>query len=194
MIVAEPSTVTASIGVFGMWPVASDLLNTLGIKVERITAGANAGMYSSYLSPTPAQRVVIGRELDTVYADFTRQVADARKLSPAQMDSVARGRVFTGIDAKRLGLIDELGGLRLAFDIAKAKAGIDESHAIEVRDFPADSDRWQRVLDRVLRLAGIDARAPQIRAPKEVRETLAHFGLVARPGNVRLPPLPPLWR
>jgi len=194
VIVADPATITGSIGVFGMWPVASDLLTTLGIRVDRVGVGANAGMYSPYRAPTPAQRAAIGRELDTVYTDFTRQVADARKFDPAQVDAVARGRIFTGIDAKRAGLVDELGGLQLAVGIAKAKAGIDENRPIEIRRFPADGDRWQRILDRVLRLSGMDARGPQIRAPKEVRETLARFGLFAHQGNVRLPPLPPLWR
>jgi protease-4 len=194
VIVAEPSTVTGSIGVFGMWPVATDLLTMLNMKVERVGAGANAGMYSSYRTPTAAQRAAIGRDLDTVYADFTRQVADARKFDAAKIDTVARGRVFTGTDAKRAGLVDEIGGLQLAFSIAKAKAGIDQARSIEVRPFPAGSDRWQRLLDKAMKLTGIDAKGPQIRAPKEVREALARVGIYSRPGNVRLPPLPPLWR
>jgi protease-4 len=194
VIVAEPSTVTGSIGVFGMWPVATDLLNMLNVKVERVGVGANAGMYSSFRTPTASQRAAIGRDLDTVYADFTRQVADARKLDPAKIDAVARGRIFTGIDAKRAGLVDELGGLQLALGIAKAKAGIDEARPIEVRPFPAGSDRWQRLLDRAMKLTGIDAKGPQIRAPKQVREALARVGVYSRPGNLRLPPLPPLWR
>jgi protease-4 len=193
VIVAEPSTVTGSIGVFGMWPVASELMTMLNVKVERVGAGANSGMYSSFRTPTAAQRAAIGRELDAVYTDFTRQVADARKFDAAKIDTVARGRVFTGVDAKRAGLVDELGGLQLALSIAKAKAGIDEAKPIEVRRFPADNDRWQRLLGRALKLAGLDAKGPQIRAPKEVREALARVGVYSRPGNVRLPPLPPLW-
>jgi protease-4 len=194
VIVAEPASITASIGVFGMWPVADGLLNTLGIKMERISVGTNAGMYSSYLPPTAAQRTAIGRELDAVYADFTRQVGEARKLDAGKVDAAARGRVFTGTDARRVGLIDELGGLQLALSIAKAKAGIDEGKQIEVRRFPAEGDRWQKIADRLMRLVGIDARGPQIRAPREVRDTLARLGIFARPGNARLPPLPPLWR
>ncbi len=194
VIVAQATTITGSIGVFGMWPVAADLLASLGIKVERLAVGANAGMYSIFQPPTPAQRAAIGRELDTIYADFTRQVGEARKLDAGRLDAAARGRVFTGVDARRAGLVDELGGLQLALSIAKAKAGIEESRTIEIRRFPDESDRLQRIVDRLLRLAGIDAMAPQVRAPREVRETLARFGITARPGNVRLPPLPPLWR
>ena len=88
----------------------------------------------------------------------------------------------------------ELGGLQLALSLAKAKAGIDEGRPIRVRRFPAEDDRWHKIVDRVMRLVGVDARGPTIRAPREVRETLARFGVAARPGNVRLPPLPPLWK
>jgi protease-4 len=194
VIVAQPTTITASIGVFSIWPVTSELLTSLGIRVERLSIGTNAGMYSPFQAPTPAQKAAVARELDTVYAEFTRQVGEARKLDGAKLDAAARGRVLSGEDAKKAGLVDELGGLQLALNIAKAKAGIDESRQVEIHRFPAESDRWQKVLERVLKLAGLDAKAPTIRAPREVRETLARFGVVARPGNVRLPPLPPLWR
>ena len=194
VIVAQPTTITASIGVFTIWPVASELLASLGVKVERISVGANAGMYSTFQPPTTAQRAIVGRELDTVYREFTRQVGEARKLTGGRLDAAARGRVFSGIDAKRAGLVDELGGLQLALSIAKAKAGIDETRHVEIHRFPDEHDRWQRIVDRLFRLAGVDDSGPTIRAPREVREALARMGIVARPGNVRLPPLPPLWR
>ena len=194
VIVAQPTTITASIGVFGVWPVATGLLASLGINVERLSVGTNAGMYSMFQPPTAAQRVSISRQLDEIYAEFTRQVGEARKLEGSRLDAVARGRVFSGIDAKKAGLIDELGGLQLALNIAKGKGGIDEARQVELRAYPPESDRWQKVVDRLLRLAGIDAQGPTVRAPREVRDTLARFGIVARPGNVRLPPMPPLWR
>jgi protease-4 len=194
VIVAQPTTITASIGVFGIWPVATGLLASLGVNVERLSVGTNAGMYSVFQPPTTAQRTAIQRQLDEIYADFTRQVGEARKLEGKRLDAAARGRVFSGIDAKKAGLIDELGGLQLALNIARAKGGIDESRQVELRAYPPDSGRWQKVVERVLRLAGIDAAGPTIRAPREVRDTLARFGIVAHPGNVRLPPLPPLWR
>ena len=192
VIVAQPTTITASIGVFTVWPVASELLASLGVKVDRLSVGTNAGMYSTFQPPTAAQRAIVSRELDTVYREFTRQVGEARKLSGGRLDDAARGRVFSGVDAKRAGLVDELGGLQLALSIAKAKAGIDETRRIEIRRYPDDHDRWQRILDRVFRLAGVNA-GPAVRLPREVREALTKVGIVARPGNVRLPPMPPLW-
>jgi protease-4 len=193
VIVAEPATITGSIGVFGIWPVASELLDTLGVKFERLSTGGNAGMYSTYQAPTEAQKAVINKALDLIYADFTRQVGEARKLDPAKVDAAARGRVFSGVDAKQAGLVDELGGLQLALQIAKAKAGIDEGQPIRVRPFPPENDRWQKLADRVMRLAGVDSSAPMLKAPRELRDALARFGISSRPGNVRLPPLPPLW-
>jgi protease-4 len=194
VIVAQPGTITGSIGVFGIWPVASELLETLGVRVERLRTGSNAGMYSVFQAPNQGQQQAINRVLDVIYADFTRQVGEARKLDAVRLDAAARGRVFTGIDAKRAGLVDELGGLQLALSIAKAKAGIDEGRSIQVRRFPADSDRWQKIVDRVMRMAGVESSGPAIRAPREIRDLLARFGIAGRPGNVRLPPLPPLWR
>jgi protease-4 len=193
VIVAEPTTITASIGVFSIWPVASELLASIGVNVDRLKVGTNAGMYSPFQAPTPAQKAAVARELDTIYQEFTRQVSEFRKLDGEKLDAAARGRVFSGNDAKKAGLIDELGGLELALNIAKAKAHIDESKTIELRRFPPQSDRWQKLVDRVLRLAGLDTDGSSVRAPREVREALARFGIVGRPGNVRLPPMPPLW-
>ena len=130
-------------------------------------------MYSVFQPPTAAQRAAIQRQLDVIYADFTRQVGEARKLEGSRLDAAARGRVFSGIDAKKAGLIDELGGLQLALNIAKAKGGIDEARQVELRAFPPDTDRWQKVVDRLLRLAGIDAARPDgprpARGPRHAR-------------------------
>ena len=194
VIVAQPGTITGSIGVFGIWPVASELLETLGVRVERLATGPNAGMYSPFQAPSATQRQSISRVLDVIYADFTRQVGEARKLDASRIDAAARGRIFTGIDARRAGLVDELGGLHLALNIAKAKADLDEGQPIRVRRFPVEDDRLLKVLDRVLKLVGVESRGPVIRAPREIRDVLARFGIAGRPGNVRLPPLPPLWR
>lgn len=193
VIVAQPTTITASIGVFSIWPMAQELLTSLGVNVERVSVGRNAGMHSTFQPPTPAQRAAVNRELDVIYAAFTAQVAESRNLDANRIDAAARGRVFSGIDAKRAGLVDELGGLQLAFNIAKAKAGIDEGRKVQIRRYPDDSDRLQRFIDRLFKLAGVTA-SPNLAMPREMRELLAKFGVAARPGNVRLPPLPPLWR
>jgi protease-4 len=193
VIVAQPTTITASIGVFSIWPMAQELLTSLGVNVERVSVGRNAGMHSTFQPPTPAQRAAVNRELDIIYAAFTTQVAESRNLDANRIDAAARGRVFSGTDAKSAGLVDELGGLQLALNIAKAKAGIGEGRKVEIRRYPDDGDRFQRLIDRMFKLAGVTA-SPNMAMPREVREALAKFGVATRPGNVRLPPLPPLWR
>ncbi|MBR2819413.1 MAG: S49 family peptidase [Reyranella sp.] len=193
VIVAQPTTITASIGVFSIWPMAHELLASLGVNVERVSVGTNAGMYSPFQSPSPAQQRAVNRELDTIYSEFTRVVADARKLNADRLDAAARGRVFSGVDAKKAGLIDELGGLQLALSIARAKAGIDETKRVELRRYPDETERWQRLFGRLFKLASSDA-GQTIRLPREAREALARLGITTRPGNVRLPPLPPLWQ
>ncbi|MDP3241685.1 MAG: signal peptide peptidase SppA, partial [Reyranella sp.] len=193
VIVAQPTTITASIGVFSIWPMAQELLTSLGVNVERVSVGRNAGMHSTFQPPTPAQRAAVNRELDVIYAAFTTEVAESRNLDANRIDAAARGRVFSGTDAKQAGLVDELGGLQLALNIAKAKAGIGEGRKVEIRRYPDEGDRWQRMIDQLFKLSGV-ASAPGVGMPREVREALAKFGIAARPGNVRLPPLPPLWR
>ena len=93
------------------------------------------------------------------------------------------------------GLIDELGGLQLALNIAKAKAGIDESRPGRAPPLSRPNPTaGRRSWTACCGWPASTPRVPTVRAPREVRETLARFGIVGRPGNVRLPPLPPLWR
>ena len=193
VIVAQPTTITASIGVFSIWPMAHELLTSLGVNVERVSVGTNAGMYSPFQPPSPAQQRAVSRELDTIYSEFTRIVADARNLNADRLDAAARGRVFSGIDAKKAGLVDELGGLQLALNIARAKAGIDETKRVELRRYPDETERWQRLFGHLFKLVSSDA-GQTVRLPREAREVLARLGITTRPGNVRLPPLPPLWQ
>ena len=86
-----------------------------------------------------------------------------------------------------------IASLALAQLTAKAKAGIDETRKVEIRRYPDETDRIQRIVDSLLKLVGVTA-TPSMGMPREVREALAKFGVATRPGNVRLPPLPPLWR
>jgi len=164
-----------------------------GVPTEIRDKDATAASLSRVVHTDPTDGFTTQHQIDARFHASKNFAWVARKLDPAKVDAAARGRVFSGADAKQAGLIDELGGLQLALQIAKAKAGIDEGHPIRVRRFPPENDRWQKLADRVMRLAGLDSRAPSLRAPREIREALAHFGIAERPGNVRLPPLPPLW-
>jgi len=138
IIVAEPNTITGSIGVFGLMINAKELLNNkLGINVETVKFGEYADLGSIDRPLTSAERAIIQRGVDRIYDDFITKVAEGRKLNKEQVDSIAQGRVWAAIDAKKIGLVDEFGGLDKAIAIAKTKAKITDCRII---NFPEMKD------------------------------------------------------
>jgi len=124
-IVAEPSTLTGSIGVFGGKFAIGPALARFGVDIRQIGVGnPNAGAYGMGQEFTPEQHAVISRWMDTIYENFVQRVATGRKLPIDRVRQIARGHVWTGAQAKQLGLVDELGGFYEAVDKAKALAGI----------------------------------------------------------------------
>ena len=138
VIVAEPNTITGSIGVFGLMINAKELLNNkLGINVETVKFGEYADLGSIDRPLTTAERAIIQRGVDRIYDDFITKVAEGRKLKNEQVESIAQGRVWAAIDAKKIGLVDEFGGLDKAIAIAKTKAKITDCRII---NFPEMKD------------------------------------------------------
>jgi protease-4 len=138
VIVAEPNTITGSIGVFGLMINAKELLNNkLGINVETVKFGEYADLGSIDRPLTIAERAIIQRGVDRIYDDFITKVAEGRKLKKEQVDSIAQGRVWAAVDAKKIGLVDEFGGLDKALAIAKTKAKITDCRII---NFPELKD------------------------------------------------------
>jgi protease-4 len=125
-IFAEPTTITGSIGVFGMIPYTGKMFeNYLGITFDRASTNANAGM-SLNRKLTPKELESIQNEVDEIYDQFLGRVAEGRKMTKEQVNVIARGRVWTGFDAKKIGLVDELGGLNDAIAFAAKEAKIKE--------------------------------------------------------------------
>lgn len=124
VIVALPSTITGSIGVFGGKFVLRDLLERLGLTTGTVERGERSRMYSARRGFSAAERERLAAALDQIYDDFVAKVAQGRGRTVAEVESVARGRVWTGRDARRIGLVDELGGLREAVRIARSRAGL----------------------------------------------------------------------
>jgi protease-4 len=132
-IFAEPTTITGSIGVFGlMFNVQKLLNNKLGIYVDTVKTNALADIGSSTRSMTMQERQIIQNGVERVYATFIGRVAEGRKKSTADIDSIGQGRVWSGSDAKDLGLVDELGGLNDAINYAAKKANIDKYRILEL--------------------------------------------------------------
>jgi protease-4 len=127
VIVAQPGTITGSIGVFMGKPVLRELFGRAGVATDTVADGAGADIATMFSSSRPfseAEWARINEWLDAVYADFTQKVADGRRLPPERVHELARGRVWTGADAIANGLADEAGGLREAIAIARKRAGL----------------------------------------------------------------------
>lgn len=131
-IVAQPATLTGSIGVFGGKFLLSGLLKKLGVHVGNITTSENATMWSFTESFTPSQWIKLNAMMDDIYQIFTSRVAQDRHMTMEQVEKVARGRVWTGEQALALGLVDQLGGLPTAIALAKKEAGLPPTTGIAV--------------------------------------------------------------
>ncbi|MBJ7341123.1 signal peptide peptidase SppA [Mycolicibacterium sp.] len=138
-IVANPGTLTGSIGVVTGKLVARDLKERLGIGFDSVRTNRNADAWSVNAPFTDEQHSHVEAEADLFYTDFVQRVAAGRGMTPEAVDAVARGRVWTGADAKERGLVDELGGLRTAIDRAKVLAGFDADTEVKLVGLPGSS-------------------------------------------------------
>jgi len=136
-IVAEPASITGSIGVFGGKIVLAQLWKKLGVNWESVSVGDHARMWSPNAAFSPQEKARFDSMLDSIYEAFIAHVMEGRKMTRAQVLAVAEGRVWTGRQAKEKGLVDELGGLDKAVELAKAAAKLPPTEEIPVERFPA---------------------------------------------------------
>ena len=134
-IVALPGTITGSIGVLGGKQVVHDALARIGVNRESVAAGRRAAMFSTDRPFDDEEWQVVEAWLDEVYADFTTKAARDRSMAYEELERHARGRVWTGADAHGLGLVDEMGGLDRAVEIACARAGL-ARNKVNARPYP----------------------------------------------------------
>ena len=140
-IVANPGTITGSIGVITGKLVARELKDRLGVGWDALRTNTNADAWSPNAPFTPEQHTMVEAEADLFYNDFVARVAQARGMSFAEVDAVARGRVWTGADARERGLVDELGGLRTAVRRATVLADLDADAEVRLVGYPGSSVR-----------------------------------------------------
>ncbi len=138
-IVANPGTITGSIGVVTGKLVARDLKDRLGIGSDSVRTNRNADAWSLNKPFTDEQHAHVEAEADLFYTDFIERVAQGRDMAVDAVDAVARGRVWTGADAKERGLVDELGGLRTAVERAKVLAGFEADTDVKLVSLPGSS-------------------------------------------------------
>lgn len=182
-IVADPGTLTASIGVFGghlnmdgFWR------DKLGVTFGRLDSNRNAAIYGGLQDWTDEQRAIVNRMLDRIYGQFTSLVARNRKMTREQVDAMGEGRVFTGQQALDKGLVDEIGGFDEAVALAKKLAGISPETAVRLVDYPKPEPWWRRILERGAGENGTRAALAELHRAWQTGE-------LAMPGVVWLPPL-----
>lgn len=147
-IVAEPGTITASIGVLGGKMLTSGLWDKVGLSWDEVHDGEKATMFTGTHDYTPAEWGRFQAWLDRVYVDFTGKVADGRKLPKEKVLEIAKGRIWSGQDAKNLGLVDELGGYDTALKLAKKAANIPDGDEVKIVVYPRPKTFLEALLQR----------------------------------------------
>ena len=135
-VVAQPGTLTGSIGVVMGKFALGGTMEKLGVGVDGVESGAYAGMLSPVRPYSEKERARVMEQMQATYDTFVEKVADARASTPEKIDAIAQGRVWTGRQARELGLVDELGGLWTAIDIAKQRAKIDPGRQVQLEVYP----------------------------------------------------------
>lgn len=144
-IVALPVTLTGSIGVFGVVPEFGTLLRSrLGITTDTVATNANASGLGIFRPMSPTSRAMMQRNVESFYVNFCMRVATGRGLEVEYVDSIARGRVWTGAEAQKIGLVDELGGMERAMALAAEEAGM-KTYSVVV--YPSKKDLMTQIMD-----------------------------------------------
>jgi protease-4 len=175
-IVAQPATLTGSIGIVFSHANIEGLLGKLGIRTETVSRGAYARLLSPANSWSPEERQQVQRLAENLYDTFTQKVAQGRHMEVSEVDAVGRGRVWTGAQAKENGLVDELGGLTTALRVAKEQIKLSANTAVELIFFPKPRGLVMTLLERL----GMQAQVP---LPEPLRRVADQLLLLAREGS-----------
>lgn len=145
-IVAQPGTITASIGVLGGKFLSSGFWKKVGLSWDQVHEGANATIWTSTMDYSPQEWARFEAWLDRVYADFTTKVADGRHLPKDKVLQIAKGRIWSGSDARNLGLVDDLGGFDEAISLVKKAIGVAPAEDVKIEVFPRKKSLLQSLL------------------------------------------------
>ena len=189
-IVAEPATITGSIGVIsGKFNLRGFWDDWVGVHRDQIKRGENADLFTDYQGFTDAQRSRIREQISAFYKEFVHKAATGRKRTDQEIEKVARGRIWSGEQAKSIGLIDEVGGLREAIAIAKKRAGITAAEAVSIDVYPRKKTLLQALSSQdetdlfAAKLPGPLAPLVKTAAEFEIRRRIAGEGIVLWTGE-----------
>jgi protease IV len=147
-IFAEPNTLTGSIGVFGVIPNMGNFFkNKLGITFDAVKTNKYADYITVSRAMQPYETRVLTNQIENIYQVFIGHVAEGRKMTKEQVDSIGQGRVWSGIDAKRIGLVDELGGIEKAVEAAAKMAGLEH---YKIVDYPKFKDPFTQIFEEIM--------------------------------------------
>jgi len=190
-IVAQPGTITASIGVLGGKMITPGFWDKVGLSWDEVHTSANSTIWTGTHDYTPAEWARFQAWLDRVYSDFTTKVAEGRRLPKEKVLEIAKGRIWTGEDAKRIGLVDELGGFPAALRLAKKAAGIPEGEEVHLEIFPPKRNPLQMLLEE-----GAENSEPQataavlarmLREIQPIARRVRMLGLLSDRGALAMP-------
>lgn len=143
-IFAEANTITGSIGVFGILPNFTVAADKIGLDIEQVKTHTNASGYSPFKPLDDNYRAFVQEGVETIYATFIKRVADGRKLTIEQVDAIGQGRVWSGSDALKIGLVDKIGGMDEAI---KEAARLGKTSKFRTQDFPEFEKSFEDILD-----------------------------------------------
>jgi protease-4 len=172
-IIAEPGTITASIGVLGGKMYAAGLWNKLGLSHDEIHTSQNATMFTTTHDYNDTEWQRFEAWLDRVYADFTSKVAEGRHLPKEKVLEIAKGRIWTGEDAKAIGLVDELGGFDTAVQAVKKSINVADGDDINLKVFPKRKKLYELLLPRAAESSENDASAQALAAMFQTMQPVA---------------------
>jgi protease-4 len=173
-IVANPGTITGSIGAFILLWDISELYAKIGVSKEIVKRGKLADLFTTFRGRTEEEMALVEKMVKGFYQGFIEKVAQGRKMSVEEVDAVGQGRVWTGRQAKEKGLVDELGGLRKAIDLAKEKIGLGPEDRVRIISLP----RPRFSFGSLLREVGILSDEPE-HIPAVLSEQLERLALLA---------------
>jgi protease IV len=148
VLVAQPGTLTGSIGIYTGKFVTGGTFEKFGANIEATSTGRHAEIYSPDRRFTEEERVKVQESMQAFYDQFVEKVADARHTTPEKIDQIAQGRVWTGQQAREVGLVDHLGGLQTAIGIAKQRARIPAEEEVELVVYPPRRTLYQVLTER----------------------------------------------
>ena len=186
-ILAEPQTITGSIGVVGLIPNVDDLYAWIGINPQRLSRGKRAEGFMTTKGLTDGDMAVLRDLMKSFYGDFVAKVAAGRGQTPAAIERIARGRIWTGRDALKHGLIDRLGGIEDAIVLAREKGGIEgdklgeDFHVIELPRRKGPFEALQDLFDTRIGITEV-----ALREMPELRRVLWHLQMLRRVGRDRI--------